>query len=197
MKIKNKKIVALIIFLAVLLVIPLSLLAAKAILNIPIMDDASIAEANKKEGDRLLSEKEKFAQEHQNKAGTSIDIPQTMSTMSENNDDEIADTEQAKETSKKLDDTANVIRKYYASEFDEITNNLENEQNSTKVVDIKNTPLTENQKRLYNLVIKIIETEKENLSDEEISLLKDFLESHSIEIKNDSELSAKVDEILK
>ena len=48
MKIKNKKIVALIIFLAVLLIIPLSLLVAKAILNIPIMDDASIAEANKK-----------------------------------------------------------------------------------------------------------------------------------------------------
>ncbi len=195
MKIKNKKIVALIIFLSVLLVIPLSLLVAKAILNIPVMDDASIAEANKKEEERLLSEKEKFAQEHQNKAGTSIDIPQAISTMSENNEDEIADTEQAKETLKKLDDTANVIRKYYASEFDEITKNLENEQNSTKVVDIKNTPLTENQKRLYNLVIKIIETE--NISDEESSLLKDFLKSHLIEINNDSELNTKVNEILK
>ena len=157
MKIKNKKIVVLIIFLAVLLVITLSLLVAKAILNIPIMYDASIAEANKK--------------------------------------DEIADTEQAKETLKKLDDTANVIRKYYASEFDEITKNLEDEQTSTKVVDIKNTPLTENQKRLYNLVIKIIETE--NISDEESSLLKDFLESHLIEINNDSELNDKVDKILK
>lgn len=195
MKIKNKKIVALIIFLSVLLVIPLSLLVAKAILNIPVMDDASIAEANEKEEERLLSEKEKFAQEHQNKAGTSIDIPQAISTMSENNEDEIADTEQAKETLKKLDDTANVIRKYYASEFDEITKNLENEQNSTKVVDIKNTPLTENQKRLYNLVIKIIETE--NISDEESSLLKDFLKSHLIEINNDSELNTKVNEILK
>ena len=55
--------------------------------------------------------------------------------------------------------------------------------------------LYENQKRLYNLVIKIIETE--NISDEESSLLKDFLKSHLIEINNDSELNDKVDEILK
>ena len=44
--------------------------------------------------------------------------------------------------------------------------------------------LYENQKRLYNLVIKIIETE--NISDEESSLLKDFLKSHLIEINNDN-----------
>lgn len=55
--------------------------------------------------------------------------------------------------------------------------------------------LCENQKRLYNLVIKIIETE--NISDEESSLLKDFLKSHLIEINNDSELNDKVDKILK
>jgi uncharacterized protein (DUF1015 family) len=55
--------------------------------------------------------------------------------------------------------------------------------------------LYENQKRLYNLVIKIIETE--NISDEESSLLKDFLKSHLIEINNDSELNDKVDKILK
>lgn len=194
MKLKSKKIIVLILFLIVLFLIPIFLLATKAILSIPKMDDASIAEANKKESERVFAEKEKFAQEHKNEAGTSIDIPQVVSSTE---DDDTIIKEEARKVNEKFTKTINVIEKYYPTEYHDITIKLEKEleDNKDKAIDLKNTPLTETQKSLYYLIIKIIDNKE--LSNDELYLLKDFLINNKIEIDNDSELKEKVDKILK
>lgn len=192
MKIKNKKIILLIIFAIVLLLIPIIYFSVKATLNIPKMDDIAIAEANKKEAERLFAEKEKFARDHKDNMNTSSNIEQS-------NNSEINDfimNDEAKKISEKHDSTMNVLKKYRLNEFERIIENLEEEfeENKSKPIDVKNSQLSKNYKEFYSLVVQIIN--EEILSETELNLLKDYLDSNRFEINKDNELKAKVDKIL-
>lgn len=190
---KNKKIIALMCFLIVLLVIPIFWVATKAILNLPKMDSATIESANKEESKRLFSEKDKFAQEHTDIAGSSIEYSQSFSEKEDGDDMHIA--EEKKQINEKLDATVKIIKRYYEKEFNELQNDLEREleENKHKLVDLNEKILTDSEKKLFDLVLTIIENEK--LSDEEKSLLLDYLEIDRVHMNKDENLKARADKV--
>ena len=57
------------------------------------------------------------------------------------------------------------------------------------------TPISENEKRLYDLVLKILENE--TLTEEETLLLKDYIKGKMYNIEKDDGLKARANEILK
>lgn len=191
---KNKKNVILIVFLVVLFLIPIFWMVTKAILNIPKVDDASIAEANKRESQRVFLEKEKYAKEHEN---CSNEISQTNLTEPER--DPMIE-EEGRKALEKTDKTIAIIEKYHESEYKEIVKDLEKdlekerEENKEKIVDLTAKPLSENERKLFDLVLSIIENE--NLSSEELSLLKDFLINDRTEVNKNSELKNRADKVL-
>lgn len=190
---KNKKVIVLIVLLIVLFLSPIFFVKAKAILNLLNVDDASIEQANKEESERLLSEKEKFAQEHNDKVRSSIELQQSYSEKQEN--DAIYNQEEQDQINEKLDRTASIIKRYHENNFNEIVSNIEKEreENTNKVIILNEEPLSENEKELFKLVLTIIENE--DLDDEEYSLLVDYLKDSRFQINKDEELKTRADRI--
>lgn len=190
---KNKKVIVLIVLLIVLFLSPIFFVKAKAILNLLNVDDASIEQANKEESERLLSEKEKFAQEHNDKVRSSIELQQSYSEKQEN--DAIYNQEEQDQINEKLDRTASIIKRYYENNFNEIVSNIEKEreENTNKVIILNEEPLSENEKELFKLVMTIIENE--DLNDEECSLLVDYLKDSRFQINKDEVLKTRGDRI--
>lgn len=190
---KNKKFIVLIVLLLVLFLSPICFGKTKAMLSILKVDDASIEQANKKESERLFSEKEKFEKEHNDKVRSSIKLPQSYSEKQEN--DATYNQEELGQINEKLDRTANIIKKYYENNFNEIVSNIEKEreENTKKVIILNEEPLSENEKELFKLILTIIENE--DLNDEEYSLLIDYLKESKSDINKDEELKTRVDRI--
>lgn len=190
---KNKKVIVLIVLLIVLFLSPIFFVKAKAILNLLNVDDASIEQANKEESERLLSEKEKFAQEHNDKVRSSIELQQSYSEKQEN--DAIYNQEEQDQINEKLDRIASIIKRYYENNFNEIVSNIEKEreENTNKVIILNEEPLSENEKELFKLVMTIIENE--DLNDEECSLLVDYLKDSRFQINKDEVLKTRGDRI--
>ena len=67
------------------------------------------------------------------------------------------------------------------------------EENEHKLVDLNAKDLTDNEKKLYDLVLTIIENEE--LSDEDKSLLLDYLEIDRAHMNKDEELKARADKV--
>ena len=108
------------------------------------MDNIAISEANQKETERALTEKEKFAEEHKNNAGSSIEN-YSVSNVSDTEDDDIIQQE-AKRAEENANKIKSIIKRYYSQEYEEISKNASIEAQNTGIVDITNSPLTENQK---------------------------------------------------
>ncbi len=188
----NKKFIIMLVILALLLIlIPIIVFASKESAKVPKLDDASIAEANKKEKERLLEEKAKFFAEHQNSSGTAVQ--NTEITYSKEKDEKIEQA--AKEVKEKSKKTTNIIKKYYPEQYEEISEKIKIESDNAGLRSMFDTPISENEKRLYDLVLKILENE--TLTEEETLLLKDYIKGKMYNIEKDDGLKARANEILK
>ena len=84
------------------------------------------------------------------------------------------------------------MNRYYPEEFNKAVEDVENDNKG--ITSMKNTELLDSQKRLYNLVLKVLE--EEDLSDDDANVLKDFLTETKWEISKDEELNARAEKIL-
>lgn len=185
-------IVCLLILILAIIVVPLLVNASKEYKQIPKLDDEAIAEANQKERERELAYKENFAEEHKNNSSINISSENTTNNSSYEPDEVMEEAKkQAEDKSNKQN---NIIKKYYPEEYEKISKEINDYYNNTFVIDLKNSPLLESEKELYNLVLKILENE--NLSDEENTLLKDYISGQMFNIEKDEGLKARADKIL-
>lgn len=197
---KNKIIlILLVILLAVIILLSvISFISSKSnsTIYIPNISDEEIEEANQKATQNALEEKAKFAQEHQGKNGvvsTSIDYGDYNITTYSSSDYSAIDKEKEK-AEQKSENVKNIIRKYYAEDYDRITNDIKENTNTNEVINILTSDLTESDKEYYDLVLKVVENN--NLTSEELNALKDYINSQMYNIKKDSNLNTRAEKIL-
>ena len=199
MKIKNRKklisILALAIIILIILIIPKIVQAIKPSFDPSNFDSSSIGEeaieeANQRERQRLLKEKEEFAQALKNG-----EYPETYSSTideTEEKDEQIiAGMLRAEE---KAENVNNIIRKYYAEEYDAVVEKLDKEHSENEVVNILGSQLSENDKVYYDIVLKVLENN--NLSKKDSEAMKEYIRSQLFNIKKDSNLNDRANKIL-
>lgn len=184
---KKTKIIIFIVALLIVVLIPIGISAAKG-LSIHFKTDEEIAEANKKENERALAEKENFAKTHQTN-GIS-----TQANDEENDDGRIPlldeNLAKADEEEQKF---IEIIKRYYPNEFEEILEESKTQQD-TGIVEITSSPLKDYEKKLYDLVLKILENE--TLTEEETNMLKKYINGNMYNIKKDDSLNIRAKKIL-
>lgn len=200
MNLKNKKI--LIILIGLLIIIILILLISRIIFksnstkNIPNTSNEEIEESSKKATQNALEEKAKFAQEHKGQKGvvsTSIDYGDYNITSYSSNDYSSIDKKKEK-AEQKSENVKNIIRKYYAEDYDRITNDIKENTNTNEVINILTSDLTDSDKEYYDLVLKVVENN--NLTSEELNTLKDYISGQMYNIKKDENLKIRAENIL-
>lgn len=186
---KKKNLVFIILIAIMLIIIPVIVLATREKVQLPILTDETIEEANQKEMERLLEEKKKFEEEHANNESEAV----TYSTNSEPERDEMID-KALEEVREKKSKREVIINRYYSEEYAQINNKIEAENNQEGFVEFDAT-LSDNQKDLFELVLKILEEEALTADDENV--LKDYIRENMYEIKNDEKLSTRANNLLK
>lgn len=202
MKIKNKKKLIIILVLTITTIITLLILIIPKIVQAikpkyePSNFDSSsfgeeaIEEENQRERQRLLKEKEEFAQALKNG-----EYPETYSSTideTEEKDEQIiAGMLRAEE---KAENVNNIIRKYYAEEYDIVVEKLDKEHSENEVVNILGSQLSENDKVYYDIVLKVLENN--NLSKKDSEAMKEYIRSQLFNIKKDSNLNDRANKIL-
>lgn len=154
---------------------------------LPKVDDQSLKEADEKERERALAEKEEFFKNTNN-----------VSTIENNQDpkEEIDFSEidkaakEAEEIGKKRSE---IIDRYYHEEYERICKEFKQEEN--QLIEIKSKELTDYEKSLYDIVLTILE--EKQLSKEEYNLLKDYIDMEMYNIKKDENLNSRAEKILK
>ena len=186
---KKGKII-LIISILILILVPIATFATIKVLKVPTMDEKAIEEANNKENERALTEKENFAKEHENKAGASlagseVDVSEASVI---GNDGIITNTKD--NYSNKVTE---LLERYYSKQkIDELTKEVENSY--TVMGDWTSDPLSDAEKELYGMVFDIIENN--NLSEDESTAIKEFVKAQMSNIQKDSNLKERAERII-
>lgn len=190
---KNKKILTILIILLITLLIIISSIIWKTKRHTQdfTLSETEIEEANQKERDRALEEKRKFEEEHKNNQSTSEkEINYSNNEMER---DEMID--QAKEeTIEMVENTSEIINRYYPEEYKEVKAMLEIEMQNNDIMEVY-SELSEGRKGKYELILRILE-EKE-LSEDDKNILKDYIENNLLDIELDQDLGIRANNILK
>lgn len=187
--IMNKKKVIIIISIVVILIIALILIGLFSggymATILPQINDEMIEEANKKEQENRLAEKEQFAQDHVNQAGSSTE---EYSTDSE--DTQFKEEAIAQENFK--NEVRNIMNRYY-EDFDATTEQMEAENSGIQQIDIEQG-LSEASIHFYDMILTVLENE--DLSKEDRDTLIELIRSLKDYIEKDESLNARAETIL-
>jgi len=180
---KKTKIIILVAIVLMMILVPVGIVASKG-LEMHFSSDEEIAQANKKETERALAEKQKFAethpaQEYDEKMTTEFDVP--------NLDKELQASEDKDEK------RADIIRRYYPNELEQALKDVENDED-VGMVEINSSPLKNYERNIYDMFLKVLE--KENITNEESELLKEYIEDNMYNIKKDEALRARAEKVL-
>lgn len=185
----KKKFLVFTILIIMLIIVPAIVLATREKVELPILNDETIEEANQKEMERLLEEKKKFEEENANNESETV----TYSTNSEPERDEMID-KALEEVREKKNKREEIIKRYYSEEYTQIKNKIEAENNQEGFVEFDST-LSDNQQDLYELVLRILE--EETLTSDDENVLKDYISENMYDLKNDEQLSTRANNLLK
>ena len=182
---KRKKIILVSVFIIILIII--TAISVNGALNFPKTDEESVRKANLEATQEALEKKEQFAKDGQNRASVENYVEEDFS------EEELQRIEaQKQKTEAQEQKIKDIMNRYYPEEFNKAVEDVENDNKG--ITSMKNTELLDSQKRLYNLVLKVLE--EEDLSDDDANVLKDFLTETKWEISKDEELNARAEKIL-
>lgn len=186
MKKKNKIIIAIII--ALILLIPLVAFAAKEYIFVPQLNETEINEANQKERERLLAEKEEYFSTHSNAQSKTTESPNANFS-----EEELATFKQEREHVENVENKVKeIMNRCYPNEFNQIVADSEN-SSSGGLSSVDKGSIPEAQKRLFD--IKIRAWEEKNLSNEDKEVLRYFLEQTQSTWENDISLKTRIDKL--
>ena len=182
---KRKKIILISVFIIVLIII--TAISVNGALNFPKTDEESVRKANLEATQEALEKKEQFAKDGQNRASVENYVEEDFS------EEELQQIEAQKQKVEAQEQKImDIMNRFYPEEFNKAVEDVENDNKG--ITSMKNTELLDSQKRLYNLVLKVLE--EEDLSDDDANVLKDFLTETKLEISKDEELNARAEKIL-
>lgn len=188
---KKRKTILIIIFLTLLVLIltsiPLIVTASRKNNSIPTLDEKTMIESSQKAKEEELAYKAKWAEEH--KSNSNEYIVNTYSTET----DEVLENAR-KNSEEKNQKQIDIIKRYYSEEYEKLSKEINEYYENSFVIDLGESPLLEQEKELYDLVLKILENEK--LSDEDTSLLKEYIAGKMYNIQKDTDLNTRANNIL-
>lgn len=192
---KNKKLlIFLIIALVIIILIPVAVIANKKVFNSPIgVKVVDYEEQRKKNEERAEKEKQERIAELMSNMNVSESNYSISANSNNNGDDELINKleESQKESDEKMNKILEIMNRYYEEKCTNIINLMQ--ENSSKMPgnELYQQPYA---KEFFELVIDVIKNK--NISENEKTLLKEFLQSQYTSYKNDSEMKAKFDEVL-
>lgn len=182
---KKKKIILIVILIVALIFI--TAISVNGILNMPKTDEESLEKSSLEDSQEALERKKQFEENNSNIASVENYVEEDFSEEElqqiEAHKQEVATMEQ------KIKD---IMNRYYPDEFNKALQDLENDNKG--ITSIKNTEIPNSEKEVFNLVLKVLE--EEELSNEDSSVLKDFLRQTRGETSKDESLNEKVENIL-
>ena len=185
----NKKKVIIVVSIFIILIIALILVGLFSggymATILPQINDEMIEEANKNEQENRFAEKEQFAQDHENQAGSSTEEYNASSEDTQFKEEAIAQENFKNEV-------RNIMNRYY-EDFDATTKQMEAENYGIQRMDIKQG-LSEASIHFYDMILTVLE--KENLSQEDRDTLIELIHSLKDYIEKDESLNARAETIL-
>lgn len=180
---KRKKIIIFAI-LAFLVILPIGVLAYDFVVQrISVVNYENLPDDEEK----ALKEKEEIAKQSENNENLIEN-----NNISEQIEQDFISEEESKEVEETNNIILNVMNRYYPREF----NNLIEQVNS-KTAEERNVPLTESSPeiKVYDLILDVLETKSNELSDDEISVLKEFISSQYSEVKDFTNIRSRIENI--
>lgn len=185
----NRKKIIIIVLLSFIIVIALIIIALFSngymATILPQINDEMIEEANKKEQENRFAEKEQFARDHVNQAGSSTEEYNVSSEDTQFKEEAIA-----QENFKNK--VRNIMNRYY-EDFDATTEQMEAENSGIQRMDIEQG-LSEASIHFYDMILTVLE--KEELSQEDRDTLIELIRSLKDDIEKDESLNARAETIL-
>ena len=184
----KKKIIIIVSIILIIAFIIIGLFSSGIMATIlPQINDEIIEEANKKEQENRLAEKEQFASDHINQAGSSIEEYNPNANSEDNQFEEEAI---ANENFK--NEVRNIMIRYY-DDFDTTTAQMEEENSGIQRIDVEED-LSETSIHFYDMILTVLE--EENLSQDDKDTLIELITVLKDNIEKDPSLNLRAEAIL-
>lgn len=192
----NRKKIIIIVLLSFIIVIALIIIALFSngymATILPQINDEMIEEANKKEQENRFAEKEQFAQDHVNQAGSSRPESETsISTRANSEDTQFA--EEAIEQEKFTNKVTEIMNRYYDN-FETVTAQMEAESSGIQRIDVEEDTLSQASISFYDMILTVLE--EQNLSQEDRDILIELISTLKYDIEKNDSLNARAEIIL-
>lgn len=159
---------------------------------LPQINDEMIETANNQEQENRFAEKEQFAKDHENQAGSSQSESETsIATRANSEDTQFA--EEAIEQEDFTNKVTEIMNRYYDN-FETVTAQMEAESSGIQRIDVEEDTLSQASISFYDMILTVLE--EQNLSQEDRDILIELISTLKYEIKKNESLNARAENIL-
>ena len=188
----NRKKIVIIVSLSVVLIIVLIVIALTTggymATILPQINDEMIETSNDKELENRLAEKEQFAKDHENQAGSSRPESETsISTRANSENTQFA--EEAIEQENFINKVTEIMNRYY-DDFETVTAQMEAESSGIQRIDVEEDTLSQASISFYDMILTVLE--EQNLSQEDRYILIELISTLKYDIEKNDSLNSSI-----
>lgn len=192
----NRKRIIIIVSVSIILIIVLIVIALTTggymATILPQINDEMIETANNQEQENRFAEKEQFAKDHENQAGSSQSESETsIATRANSEDTQFA--EEAIEQEDFTNKVTEIMNRYYDN-FETVTAQMEAESSGIQRINVEEDTLSQASISFYDMILTVLE--EQNLSQEDRDTLIELISTLKYEIKKNESLNARAENIL-
>ena len=192
----NRKRIIIIVSVSIILIIVLIVIALTTggymATILPQINDEMIETANNQEQENRFAEKEQFAKDHENQAGSSQSESETsIATRANSEDTQFA--EEAIEQENFTNKVTEIMNRYYDN-FETVTAQMEAESSGIQRIDVEEDTLSQASISFYDMILTVLE--EQNLSQEDRDTLIELISTLKYDIEKNDSLNARAENIL-
>ena len=192
----NRKRIIIIVSVSIILIIVLIVIALTTggymATILPQINDEMIETANNQEQENRFAEKEQFAKDHENQAGSSQSESETsIATRANSEDTQFA--EEAIEQEDFTNKVTEIMNRYYDN-FETVTAQMEAESSGIQRIDVEEDTLSQASISFYDMILTVLE--EQNLSQEDRDTLIELISTLKYDIEKNDSLYARAENIL-
>lgn len=192
----NRKRIIIIVSVSIILIIVLIVIALTTggymATILPQINDEMIETANNQEQENRFAEKEQFAKDHENQAGSSQSESETsIATRANSEDTQFA--EEAIEQEDFTNKVTEIMNRYYDN-FETVTAQMEAESSGIQRIDVEEDTLSQASISFYDMILTVLE--EQNLSQEDRDTLIELISTLKYDIEKNDSLNARAENIL-
>lgn len=192
----NRKRIIIIVSVSIILIIVLIVIALTTggymATILPQINDEMIETANNQEQENRFAEKEQFAKDHENQAGSSQSESETsIATRANSEDTQFA--EEAIEQEDFTNKVTEIMNRYYDN-FETVTAQMEAESSGIQRINVEEDTLSQASISFYDMILTVLE--EQNLSQEARDTLIELISTLKYDIEKNDSLNARAENIL-